>query len=423
MNDEPKKTKFVEMVGPDVQMDQHGTSYEPANRLPTRCPHCSFPDLDFVPQPYLLTKGISSPSEISPAQMGNFLVRERVRCILEVVVPGACRFYPTTDKKSGETTDWFLAIPKTLLKLPRRQAGRPACPKCREPKTGYIFADHASYSEQLKEFDSRGIEVFKSHDWHSLGTAEDDWAEVNREREKSGITLESWKEHIHWAIPGLEPPPHPERWTRRHLGRDLFLSVRLEQLLKRAKVKGQLVRSYSFKEVQPSPYDESWVEEKLQLLQGKQSALKAAQPPPEAREWFKQFLKRNAAKSPGAADFSVEKTHRITLPQDYKDFITVVGPKSFAGVSGRKGSKAKVLLPQQINFNNYRRGKVPYLEGEQADVDGILFAELDNGDGFVFDLSTKDKDYPVYWHKHEDNELEAFAPDFAACIKRFSEKS
>ena len=81
MSNSKAKTFCVMMTGPDVQMDQRGDSYEPANALPAKCSHCTFPDLDFVPIPYALTKGVSSPAETSPAQLGNFLVRERVRRI------------------------------------------------------------------------------------------------------------------------------------------------------------------------------------------------------------------------------------------------------------------------------------------------------------------------------------------------------
>ena len=46
------KTACVRMTGPDVRMDLIGDSYyKPANPLPAKCPHCTFPDLDFVPQP------------------------------------------------------------------------------------------------------------------------------------------------------------------------------------------------------------------------------------------------------------------------------------------------------------------------------------------------------------------------------------
>jgi hypothetical protein len=186
------------------------------------------------------------------------------------------------------------------------------------------------------------------------------------------------------------------------------------------------VRSYSFKEVQPSAEDEVWIKAKLQLLDGKQSGSVGKTGPAgdAAQKWFKQFLKRSGGKAAKPQDFSeVEKKQKITLPQDYKKFIAAFGLKTFADVCGLEGTSTRVLLPRKLDFKNYRRGKVPYLEGEQAQVDGVVFAEIDNGDCFVFDVSAEGKEYPVYWHKHEENDLEAFAANFAECIKRFSEKS
>src|SRR5689334_10530180 len=87
--------QHVEMVGPDSQMDRFGSAERPANALPAKCPHCTVPNFDFVAKPYLLAKGFAIPAETTHAEVGNFLVRERARKILELVVPGACTFHPT----------------------------------------------------------------------------------------------------------------------------------------------------------------------------------------------------------------------------------------------------------------------------------------------------------------------------------------
>jgi len=120
--------------------------------------------------------------------------------------------------------------------------------------------------------------------------------------------------------------------------RDLYFSVRLDDLLKRAKVKGQLIRSRGFKEIQCSPEDEAWIEKKFNLLaeHGLVDApeVAAGKSVNAAQKWFKQFLKKNAAKNAQAVDFViVEKKQKVTLPQDYKDFIAMVGPKSFNDVN------------------------------------------------------------------------------------------
>ena len=60
----------------------------------------TLPDLDAVPEPYLLSRGVDAPGDFSTAELGNFLVRERARRVLEISASGACRFYPTLAAKS-----------------------------------------------------------------------------------------------------------------------------------------------------------------------------------------------------------------------------------------------------------------------------------------------------------------------------------
>jgi hypothetical protein len=252
------KTVCVQMTGPDGGMDLLGGSYyDFANPLPCKCPHCTFPDLEFVAKPYLLTKGVSSPAETAPAVLGNFLVRERVKRILELAVPGECTFHATAERKSKKSAPWWLVVPKQLLETPGTKASHPRCSKCGEPKSGYDYANNVW--DQMKRFDAGGVNIFKTLAW-SGATAEDDFADVNQFRKKEGDLPLPWS---HW---GIEAPAHAERWTRTMLTRDLYFSVRLEQLFKRAKVKGQLVRLLNFKDAKTSPEDELWIEEKLKLL-------------------------------------------------------------------------------------------------------------------------------------------------------------
>ena len=117
----------VEMVGPDQRMD-HENFGPSLNPLPAKCSHCKMPDLDHVPQPYLLGRGTTSPADMAPADAGNLLVRESAKRVLETVAPGDCHFYPTVHSKTREPTPWFLAVPRE----PRRSTGRrPALPHMR----------------------------------------------------------------------------------------------------------------------------------------------------------------------------------------------------------------------------------------------------------------------------------------------------
>jgi hypothetical protein len=212
------------------------------------------------------------------------------------------------------------------------------------------------------------------------------------------------------------------------LCRDLYFSIRLEQLLKRARIKGQLVRLLDFKDMKPSPEDETWIEEKLKLLVEhgltEQQGLTERKTGSATQKWFRQFLQRNAKKRPLQYDIAaIETRQNLGLPKDYKDFISAIGPMSFEGVMETEGFTARVLPPPRLDFKNYRQGRVPDLDEEQSQIDGVLFAETEHGDAFVFDVSAKGDDYPVFWHDHEQNTLEPFAPNFAECIKRFSQKN
>lgn len=415
------------MVGPDVQMDHMGSSYEPANPLPPKCPHCTFPDLDFIPTPYVLTKGVASPAETSSAHFGNFLVRERVRRILEVAVPDACTFYATIEKRTKNPAPWWLAVPRSARSIPMPKPQRPICSICGSPKLWHC--PMGPVWEAMKSHDTSGIDIFKSQEWYSFNCAEDAFDEAKR----SLVPPPTWPEWINKSMlagvnPKLAAPAHSERWTRLGICRDLFFSVRLEQLFKRAKIKGQLIRFLDHRDVIPSVSDESWIQEKLAQLDARgltdTEAAKKSQSAASAGRWFKQFLQKKSKKNPPVIDFStVEKKRKLILPQSYKDFISTVGSIPFEDVLEMEGSTTTVLPPHKLNFKDYRKGRVPELDEEQSQIDGVMFAETDHGDVFVFDVSSKLCDYPVYRYDHEQNSLEPFAANFAECIKRFSLKN
>jgi len=362
----------------------------PLNPFPTKCPLCKVPDVDFVATPYLLGAGIWAPAELASAMRGNFLVRERVRRILELVAPCACSFHPTADAKSKKPAPWDVAVPTQKLKALYPPLPRPSCPKCRAPKKGDLDQFHSW--KKMKKFDSGGVDVFKTLAWE---------AQPNE---------------------GIEPLT----WT--YPKRDLYFSTRLEQLLIRAKVRARLGRFFA--EVRSGRDDDRWIQEKLRLLaeHGLMASPKSVggKPSPATQRWFKQFLKRNRVKGTKTPDFGAVETKRnLTLPKDYKTFVSAVGPMSFKNVIGMEemeDTRASVLQPEKLDFKNFRRGKVPNLGGEDAKVDGVMFAAADFGDCFLFDVSVEGGDYPVYWYQHEENSLEPFASNFAECVKRFAQR-
>jgi hypothetical protein len=417
------KTECVMMVGPDMTMDLIGdTLTNPANPLPLKCAHCTFPDLDFVAQPYFLAKGFASPTETSSAEVGNFLVRDRVKTILEMAVPNACKFYKAEDRKGKVKLEWWLAVPTTLIATPMPKAYK-RCSKCGEAK---------SMDEGMKQswdamlgFDSKGVDVFKSRGWHTFDCVEDSYDNFKKGYPGEEFPWKNWR---------VKPPTHPERWTRLMIARDLYFSVRLEQLLKRANVRGQLIRSVQFENAKLSAQDEEWIREKLGLLAKlglveRDPTIKGWSSEKDARAlkaWFKDYLKTNTKGKVKEFDFgAIKKRERIELPKAYRAFIRSVGTKSFRDVMEMVGFKATVLAPSDLDFKNYRRGKVEFLDEDDAEIDGVMFATTDHGDAFVFDVSSKADggDFPVYRHDHENNVMEPFAPNFASCVKRFVEKN
>jgi hypothetical protein len=397
------------MIGPDKKMDQVGNGWGmPANQLPVRCSHCTFPDIDFIPKPYLLSRGVASPAETSSAVLGNFLVRERVRRILEVVAPEVCTFYPTFELKSQKPAAWWLAVPNQMVKTPVGEVKDPRCSRCHEPQISYGTKGHV-----FEELD-----VFKSQAWNSQSSFEHTYAESERYCKEKGLPVLPWPAKK-WNV---SPPPHQERWTRVDLDRELYFSIRLELLFKRAKVRGDLVLRQLPPEMRlPTPADEAWVTAKLTMLarHGLVEA-KPAESSSATQTWFKQYLKKQSLRSAMNVDIAtMESQHKIKLPPDYVQFLEMIGPKAFDGVNGTEGFTARILPVSDMDFGHYRRGKIPDLDENDAQIDGVMFASTDHGDCFVFDVSAGGGDYPVYLYHHEENSLEPFATGFADCIKRF----
>ena len=368
----------VHMVGPDNRMDQNNYN-EPLNPLPVKCSFCKMPDLDFVAQPYLVSRGIASPADMAPAEAGNFLVRESARRVLETVAPGQCQFYPTANKKTGEATPWFLAVPQRMEATANPPANVKRCPQCNEPWSFHQFSESIDYHALQSPLAKH--EVFKARNW---GSAK--------------------KEFTSWQA------PRPEIF-----GRDLYFSLRLETLFKKLRMRG-LVRDYACKET-PSPEDLAWVTEMEHAVKegGRPKAPKSA----DATEWFKDYLKNNAKKNPVVHDFdAVEKRQKLKLPESYRKFIAQVGTKTFKDVDGEEGFAVHILPPKKLDFEEFR--KLPAEKGDEDRIEGVVFATTDHGDLFCFDVGRKNRDYPVFKYDHEIDTFEPYAANFAEAIKRFA---
>ena len=162
----------ITVTGSDDRMDCREMFYDPLNAPPTKCPVCGFPELDFVPQPYYLVRSRTlSPTEMAPAENGNFLVRGRVRRVLELLSPGQCQFFPTHYRGTSEETPWYLAVPTHQVVTARVDPVIPRCRACGQPRSAH---PGSQYREWLWDYQSE-YDTLKSETWGSADTGWDKW--------------------------------------------------------------------------------------------------------------------------------------------------------------------------------------------------------------------------------------------------------
>lgn len=366
----------------DNRLDETRNRANPENTVPIRCEACHFPDIDFVPQPYLLTKGISRPAELGTAQFGNFFVRDAAKKVLEVAAPGQCDFFPTVEFKTNQPTPWHLAVPRNLVHFFDVKKSVPRCKSCGEPLSAHSYTEFEAFPrrEYLAPFD-----VFKSQEWSSLG------------RESN------------------TPKKRTQLW------RDLFFSVRLETLFKRLNL-GGIRRDYDSKD-KPAPEDLAWIEEQLARLNQQSSTVakkQGAKSTLNPDKWFKSFLARYAAKSPKEFDLAaIKRKQGFSLPKSFIDFSKRSRKLSFQNVDGEVGYTVRVQLPNRLNLRDHRREVTDSGSSNEDQIDGVGFAVAINGDEFCFNLTrTSGTDYAVYWFNHEMGNYEPYAANFIEFLKR-----
>ena len=380
----------------------------PVNCLPVKCAHCTFPDLDFVTQPYLVTKGTNNPNEIQLGEVGNFFVRERARDILEVVAPGQCSFFPTVETRQKTETPWYLAVPGNIVRTATVKPSVPRCPQCGEPKVShpgahYVYTDASP--KQRSEVMSAGVretvesvtgEIFKSLNWSSSErTAEEQLPSSMRKL-----------------------PVSSSRWTRQFLGRDLFFSLRLCALLTELKVKGLYVANgYDTQEL--TKEEKTWVRSMHQRYTDKGlAAVPNVSKSKGIDKWFRSHLKKHATQLAPVDFAAFESANRVLLPEEYKEFISTVGVQTYHDVDEEEGFTVHIQPPENLGID-LRKGSSLIEDEESQKVDGIVFARTDHFDCFCFDASAG-PNYPVYHFNGETFLFEAYAANFKECIRRFA---
>jgi hypothetical protein len=367
--------RCVQITGSDDRMDCREMFYDPLNPLPRKCATCGFPDLDHVPQPYFLVKSRTlTPNELALAENGSFFVRQRVRRVLEVLAPGQCSYFPTCYKGTSQETPWLLAVPSHQVVTGKVKASIPRCKACGEPRSAH---PGTQWSEHLFIYGDWDYDVLKSATWASSERGWDQW-----------------------------------------VSRDLFLSVRLFQLLRKIQAKG----FYELGGEEPTPPDKEeseWIKEKLHVMQANGISCHAEGTlSSEDAKWLRNYIKSHARKAKAAWDIkTVERRLKARLPKSYVDFVSAVGPVSFENVDEQQGFTASILAPGKLRLQEHAD------DGEDEEsraVNALMFATTGHGDYFCFDVQKGKKELPVLLFKHEYNCFEPYAENFAACIKRFA---
>ena len=319
---------------------------------------------------------------MAPAEMSNFLVRESAKQILEIVAPGECRFVRTAHFKTKVPTPWFLAVPQRQEITATPPKSRERCPKCNEP---WSFAPYEEATDvQFWQSPTAAHEVFKSKNWAS---------------HKGAFT--SWEQG--------RPPVS---------SRKLYVSIRLDTLLKKLKMRG-MIRSYSCKDL-PTPEDMACVNQQLEKLKANPPSGGKADKPAASSTWFADYLTKHTKTKTKPFDFAaLEKREGVKLPASYKDFAVRVGQKKYKNFNDDEGHDLVILPPAKLDFDTLKNPSVE--EDSGAPKRGVIFGAANSGDSLYFDVSKKSADPEVLHHDHETDEFEPFAKNFAECIKQLAD--
>ena len=382
--------RCVEITGSDDRMDCRDRDTildEPVNPLPRQCAKCGFPKLDHVPQPYFLIKSRTmSPNELALAENGNFFVRERVRTVLDLLIPGQITLFPTYFKGTSLATPWLLVVPSHQVISAKVDPSIPRCKECGEPRSAH---PGTQWSESLLNSPDGGRRAGRG------------WTcELDHDLTKSatwGSSEDGW-----------------DRW----ISRDLFMSVRLLHLLKKIKAKG-FYEATCRKPVGPDKDESEWIKDKLQALEASGISFHPAGTlSDEDTKWFRGYIKSHSREVESQWGIkAVERRLKTKLPKSYVDFMKSVGPQPFEYVDEQEGFTASILAPDELAFDLHAD---QFEDEESRAVNALTFATTRHGDCFCFDMQKGQKEFAVVLFKHEYGFFEPYAENFAACIKRFA---
>jgi hypothetical protein len=374
----------IQICGSDTTMDHRNLmgGGPGINPLPPACPTCRFPDIDFIPNPYYLIRPrATSSKEFAPAELGNLLVKHRVKQIFETAIPELCTFHPTYFQNSTEITPWLLAVPKRFGSTGVVSSKIERCNNCGQPVSAHPGKQYESREIQSK------YDLAKSLNWAS---APDGW------------------------YGSAKPSPFP-RW----LSRDTIMSVRLYRLLKALKIKSLDESTGGNRpETKPTKEELTWIDQQRRVLENTStSQSNTSELSTEESVWLDQFIKTRPR--PEAMVAAPTTTSAWKVPPSFARVIEQLGALEFSNIDDTD-ERVALTLPEQWRTHSLMDETNRTDDGPQ---DPVVFASTHFGDEFCFDRHDPGPEYPVYRYNHEIDCYEPYSQDFVQLLQRFTAAS
>lgn len=385
--------RMIALTGSDERFDSDFWWGTPLNVLPVACPACQFPDLAHVPQPYFLKRAACRSSlEMFPAAHGNILVKDRLKRVIELLVPGDCNFHPTTVAKSKEPAPWWLMVPNRLMTTGEVKDSIRRCPECAQPVSAHGTQYEVPLPNRPDVLEQSGVDVSKSTNWYS---------------EERGWHL--WIEQ-------------QQRW-RYSLHCDPLMSIRLFNLLTRIGARGMVELGLQTAESRPLGEELDWIETGLRrLAEAGIPGMPDGAMSKEDAAWHRKFLKARGRQIAKPDFRAFEKSHKLQLPPSYRKTLEKCGPLVFTDVDEIEGVSVQLLPLEEVDAVSMRHGIADFEDEPSKAVDCVVFATAENGDWYCFDAAGKHSEKPVYLYNHEGHFLEPYSAHFVECLRRFSDE-
>ncbi len=394
--------RTLEFTQEDDSLDEDGMAI-PLNPLPIKCRVCGMADLDTISEPYLLRRAAANAAgDYFVAYVGNFLIKERVKGIVEFVAPGSFDYFRTALVRGNEPSPWILAVPRhrgdsNIVRLNDEIMRCPACDEYRECNVNVVAEWKTGLTSQH--------DVAKVANWFSWSRKQETASPPESDtsmRHESNLAAGT---DILIRKPPRRIPTRPVEFFRWGV-----LSVRMYALFKKLGIKGRYPCAEKA-DITPNAEEKLWVDAQLDRLQkaGLAPAVDAA--PKEADiSWFENWLRRRRKKKHPVEALEFQQESGLILPPPYIKFSEKVGTMTFRNLEDI-GLDATIMARPEIHV----------LGSEDPELSGplVAFADTNCGDMFCFHFGEGLSEPEIVHYNHETDCTDCYAEHFIECLRRF----